>query len=70
MKWWKKDTPKAGKRYVNGREDAKKAVADAQGHLDDAKSQWPEVRRVVDSLAESRRQNHFAYTIGQIFRGT
>lgn len=50
-------------------DEAKRARDDAERNLREARDQWPEVRRVSESLRESVRQNHFGEAIEAIFKG-
>lgn len=48
--------------------EAKQAHNRAVEDLQAAQDQWPEVHRVVESLRELRRRNHFAESIELMLR--
>lgn len=50
-------------------EEGAEARAEAQWHLEEAESKWPEVREVSESLQRMKKQNNFAKAIENIMRG-
>lgn len=67
MRWpWSPPEPKVEATEV---ESGQHAREQAQSHLDEVQSRWPEVHRVSRSLRDLRERNHFADQIQNIFEG-
>jgi hypothetical protein len=72
VKWllrWLKRPRSERPEYERTETKGAEAVREALDNLGDAKSRWPEVNAVSQSLRELRERNHFAEQIQNIFEG-